>query len=237
MKKLKEFLNDKYSISIKESDIRESIKTYNRTRALMSKLNEFRKKNPPLLSGKDYMKVVLAGMTIRKEEFNQHLEELISELPQGDTTPDKLPRIMVMGAACDSPEFINFIEDSGFSVVADNLCFGSRHYHGNIDENSDDLMAAITQRYFQTISCSSVMNDFDRNYNTIEDVINEMNIQGIIVAQLKFCDHLSGFSKMLKDSMSEEKGIPVLELEREYSTTGSGQINTRLQAFHEMLKV
>jgi benzoyl-CoA reductase subunit C len=202
----------------------------------MSRLNEFRKKNPPLLSGTEFMKVVLAGMTIRKEEFNVYLEELISELSQVESGSDKLPRLMIFGAACDSPEFIKFIESKGFSVAADNLCFGSRHYHGNIDENSDDLLSSIAERYFQTISCASVMNDFDRNYDMIMNVIDEMNIQGIIVARLKFCDHFAGFSKMLKDAMSEKKGIPVLDLEREYSTTGSGQISTRLQAFHELIK-
>ncbi|MBN1364195.1 MAG: 2-hydroxyacyl-CoA dehydratase [Syntrophaceae bacterium] len=236
MKGLIRFLKDRYSISIEDSDIRASIITYNKTRALMNRLNEFRKKNPPLLSGTEFMKVVLAGMTIRKEEFNVYLEYLISELSQAESGSDKLPRLMIFGAACDSPEFITFIENRGFSVAADNLCFGSRHYHGNIDENSDDLLSAIAERYFQTISCASVMNDFDRNYDMIINVIEEMNIQGIIVARLKFCDHFAGFSKMLKDAMSEKKGIPVLDLEREYSTTGSGQISTRLQAFHELIK-
>lgn len=235
IKGLIKFIKEKYSISIEKSQIRESIIIYNKTRALMGRLNEFRKSNPPLLTGTEFMKVVLAGMTVRKEEFNTYLEELMSHLLEVENGKDKLPRVMIMGAACDSPEFITFIESKGFSVAADNLCFGSRHYHGNIDENSDDLLSAIADRYFKTISCSSVMDDFDRNKKMIKDVIDDMNIQGIIVARLKFCDHLAGFTKMLKDTLSEEKGIPVLELEREYSSTGSGQISTRLQAFHEMI--
>lgn len=236
MKKLIAFLNDKFSISIEDSDLRDSIKVYNKTRTLMQDLNELRKKNPPLLTGSEYMKVVLTGMSIRKEEFNGYLEALIAELSRGESDAEKLPRIMLMGSGCDSPEFVNFIESKDFVIAADNMCFGSRHYHGTIDENSDDVLGAISDRYFNTISCSSVMDDFDRNYDMIMNVIDEMNIQGIIVARLKFCDHMSTFSKMLKDVMPKEKGIPVLDIEREYTSTGSGQISTRLQAFHEVLK-
>jgi benzoyl-CoA reductase/2-hydroxyglutaryl-CoA dehydratase subunit BcrC/BadD/HgdB len=39
---------------------------------------------------------------------------------------------------------------------------------------------------------------------------------------------------MLVDRLRED-GIPLLDLEREYSTSGSGQIGTRVQAFLEMI--
>ena len=236
MKNFIKFFKEQYSITISDSDFRESIKVYNKTRELMGKLNELRKQDPPPITGKEYMKVVLAGMSIPKEEFNNMLEELFSELPGRDTCPEKMPRVLIMGAGCDSPEFINFIEDKGFTIVADNLCFGSRHYHGLIDEKMENPLEGITDRYFQAVSCASVMNDFERKYGMINDIIDEMNIQGIIIARIKFCDHWTGFGKMLKDAMDGSKGIPILEIEREYNTTESGQISTRLQAFHELIK-
>jgi len=235
MKKLLQYLQEQYSTPISESDLRKSIKIYNRTRSLMAELNEFRKSDPPLLSGADYMQVVRAGMAVRKEELNGYLEDLIAELSAVKSGPEQRPRVMIMGGACDSPDFISFVEDQGFFVIADNLCFGARHYLGQVVEDSDDLLAAVAERYFQTISCPSVMNDFQNNYDRLTGVLDEMNIQGMIVARLKFCDHYAGFTKMLKDSLAADNRVPVLDLEKDYATDGSAQMATRLQAFFEMI--
>jgi len=65
--------------------------------------------------------------------------------------------------------------------------------------------------------------------------MHDWRVKGVICARLKFCDHWAGGRKMLKDAMQRDNGLPLLDLEREYSTTGSGQISTRVQAFLEML--
>jgi benzoyl-CoA reductase/2-hydroxyglutaryl-CoA dehydratase subunit BcrC/BadD/HgdB len=56
----------------------------------------------------------------------------------------------------------------------------------------------------------------------------------VICARLKFCDHWGGQRKLLGEELRDVK-VPVLDLEREYNTAGSGQISTRVQAFLEML--
>jgi benzoyl-CoA reductase/2-hydroxyglutaryl-CoA dehydratase subunit BcrC/BadD/HgdB len=66
-------------------------------------------------------------------------------------------------------------------------------------------------------------------------MIRHWRVDGIVCARLKFCDHWAGFRKLLTDTLPEE-GVPVLDLEREYATTGSGQIRTRVQAFLEMIR-
>ena len=45
---------------------------------------------------------------------------------------------------------------------------------------------------------------------------------------------VSAYLRHWKEELRKES-IPVLDLEREYSTAGSGQISTRVQAFLEML--
>ncbi len=235
MKKLIQYLHDQYSILIRDSDIWDSIKIYNKTRTLMANLNEFRKSDPPLISGAEYMRIVRAGMAARKETFNVYLESLIGELSAADSGLEQRPRVMILGGACDSPDFVSFIEGQGFFVAADNICFGARHYHGEIDENADDPLSAVAERYFQMISCPSVMNDFKRNYELLTGVLDKMNIQGLIMARVKFCDPYAGFTKMLKESLSADNRVPVLDLEKDYGTNSSAQLATRLQAFREMI--
>ena len=79
------------------------------------------------------------------------------------------------------------------------------------------------------------MNGFEHNYAVLKGIIDDWRPDGVICARLKFCDHWGGHRKILAEELRKEK-MPLLDLEREYSTTGSGQISTRVQAFLEMLK-
>lgn len=229
------YIKKSFDVNISENDLNHSIDVYNRTRRLMSIVNKLREKDPPALSGTEYMKIVITGMTVPRERFNGSLEELISAFDRGKPAGPQKPRVMVIGGACDSYEFINTIESSGAWVVADGLCFGIRHYNGLIDRDSKDPIKAIADRYFNRAACPAVMDAFDYSHQILLNSIKNNGIQGVIGARLKYCDHWAGACKMMRDALKDNTKIPLLELEREYGTTGSGQISTRLQAFFEML--
>jgi benzoyl-CoA reductase/2-hydroxyglutaryl-CoA dehydratase subunit BcrC/BadD/HgdB len=221
-------------VRIAEEDLRQSIGVYNKTRTLLARLDELRKTDPPALSGTEHMRIVLAGMSMPRERFNEKLEALLPQLEGRQSGEPGRPRLMVVGGACDIPEFIGFIEARGANIVADGLCFGMRHYRGLIDESGGDPLGAIAERYTSREPCPAVINSFDQSFDILKEVINEWKIDGIVCARLKFCDHWAGRRKMLTDKLRQD-GIPLLDLEREYSTAGSGQIGTRVQAFLEML--
>jgi len=227
-------IENSLKVKITKEDLRNSIEVYNRTRTLLNRLDDLRKKDPPALSGAEHMQIVLAGMSIPREVFNEKLEALLPGLEGRRSGEPGRPRLMVVGGACDIPEFIRFIEDKGATIVADGLCFGMRNYRGLIEEGSEDPVGAISERYTSRESCPAVINSFDSSFQTLRETIAEWKIDGIVSARLKFCDHWAGRRKMLVDKLRPD-GIPLLDLEREYNTAGSGQIGTRVQAFLEML--
>ena len=235
MNRMIDHIQKAYGVRISDAALANSIDIYNQTRRLMTELSEIRKSPVPALSGADYMKIVLTGMSVPRERFNNKLEELLNELAGHTCQAPQKPRLMIMGGACDSYEFIQNIEDSGAWVVADNLCFGLRHYQEVIENDRNDPLAAIADRYFKRAACPSVMDGFDHSYDILNNIIQERHVHGIIGARLKYCDHWAGACKMMREKLREDSGIPLLEIEREYSTTHSGQISTRLQAFLEML--
>ncbi len=51
---------------------------------------------------------------------------------------------------------------------------------------------------------------------------------------LKFCEFTGTLKDKIRDILSE-KGLKVLQLERDYSASASGQLATRIEAFLEML--
>jgi benzoyl-CoA reductase subunit C len=234
MKKLIRFVEDSLSLQVSEEDLRRSIAVYNRTRRLMAQLDELRKNDPPPVSGAEYLKIVLTGMSIPRERFNDELEALLPALRERSPVRPAQPRLMIVGGACDMPEFIDFIEGKGATIVADELCFGGRHYRGEVDENAEALLPAIAARYVGRTACPAIMDGFEHSYGITKQIIADWGIEGVICARLKFCDHWGGQRKMLADALREQ-GVPLLDLEREYNTAGSGQIATRVQAFLEML--
>jgi len=235
MKKLAEHIEEVFSTSISEDQLRETIAVYNHTRRLMNRLNELRKKDPPLLTGSEYMNIALTGMSIPREIFNQKLEALLPELEKRDLPKHHLPRLLIIGGACDSPDFIEFIESRGATVVADGLCFGLRHYMGLIDEKAEDPLEAIADRYLTRLPCPAMIDGLELSHEILKTLIDGSKVQGIVYARLKFCDHFAGGRKLLADRLRQEHSVPVIELEREYNTTKSGQLSTRLQAFLELL--
>jgi len=219
-----------------EDDLWRSIILLNRTRELMTHLNVLRKNNPPPLSGSEYLQIVLTGMSTPRIHFNAKLEKLLLELEGRHSGGTSLPRLMILGGGCDAPRFIDFIERDRARVVADGLCFGTRSYHGMIDEDKGNPLHAIARRYVNRVACPSTANSFDRSFTLLKNTITEWGIDGIVCTRLKFCDIWGGACKMIADALNEDgMDIPVLNLEREYNTMGSGQINTRVQAYLEML--
>jgi benzoyl-CoA reductase/2-hydroxyglutaryl-CoA dehydratase subunit BcrC/BadD/HgdB len=234
MEKLIQAIEESLGLKVTEEDLRRSISVYNNTRRLMASLDELRKNDPPVVSGTEYIQIVLAGMSTPRANFNARLEALLPELEGRTSGEPGRPRLMIIGGACDAPEFIDFIENKGAAIVADGFCFGQRHYQGMVDEDAGEPLRAIADRYINRPACPSIINGFDHSFGILKEILKEWKVDGIICARLKFCDHWGGQRKMLTDKLSGN-GVPLLDLEREYSTKSSGQISTRIQAFLEML--
>jgi benzoyl-CoA reductase/2-hydroxyglutaryl-CoA dehydratase subunit BcrC/BadD/HgdB len=169
------------------------------------------------------------------EIFNKQLEAALPALAERRAGEPGRPRLMLVGGGCDSADFVDFIESKGATVVADALCFGMRHFQGVVEEDAEEPRRAIAERYTNRFACPSIMNGFPHNYAILKGIIDEWHPDAVICARLKFCDHWGGHRKLLAEELRKE-GLPLLDLEREYSTAGSGQISTRVQAFLEMLK-
>ena len=119
-------------------------------------------------------------------------------------------------------------------MVADGLCFGARRYQGEVDESAEACLPAIADHYLERIACPAIIDGFDHSYGILKQMIEDWRVDAVICARLKFCDHWGGQRKLLAEELRKES-VPVLDLEREYNTAGSGQIATRVQAFLEML--
>jgi bzd-type benzoyl-CoA reductase N subunit len=237
IKRLEEFSGKKLDCG----KLRDAIKLYNRRRALLRELYELRKANPPLVSGTEITKVLVAGMGIPAAEHIELTQTFIAEVKKRPAPKaDGLPRIFIWGNEIDDIAFIRLVEESGAHVVMDDLCTGSRFFWDEVPETADPL-DGITTRYIN-IHCprSNVPQtggreeDLENRYGYIRNFISDWQVNGVIFYIVRYCDTCELEGPDLREYLNSLK-LPVLMIEDDYSTSTIGQLRTRIQAFLEMI--
>jgi len=233
--KFKQHLEEFLGTTISDEALRQSVALYNESRSLLRDLYELRKLDEPPITGAETMEVLVASFHMPKELFNQWLRSLLSELSQSDIRHRSRARLMVAGSVMENPEFIRTIEGEGALVVADELCTSTRYWSDPVVlDGSMSPLEAISRRYLSNFPCAR-MYPSDERFDRIADLIKQFRVDGVISEIIRYCVPYAHDLPLLTDRLMEQ-GVPVLALDVEYGTSGSGQIKTRVQAFLEMLE-
>ena len=233
---LKEALEKHLGITITDDKLREAISIHNEKRRLLRELYELRKSDNPPITGADTLAVVVASTAIPPVEFNQMLKELLAELKDSEGIAGYSKRLMLVGSIFDNPDYVRIVEDIGGLVVTDSLCFGTRAFAVDVDENISDPLDALAKFTIQDRQhCPRLFGEFKRRSKFIQDAVKDYKVDGVIGFRMMFCDLWAGEYYMLNLDL-KQAGIPFLYMDREYLMAGTtGQIRTRVQAFMETL--
>lgn len=231
----KEALEKHLGITITDDKLREAIKTHNETRRLLRQLYDMRKSDAPPITGAEALSVVVASTCMPRAEYNQMLKELVEDLKGAEGIKDYRARLMLVGSILDDPNYVKVIEDMGGLVVTDSLCFGTRIFWADVDEQGDDPLQALAKYYIQTKpACPRMFDQQPSRSKFIQDMVKEFKVDGVIGLRIVYCDLYTGELFMLDKDLKEAK-VPFLKLEREYAVVGAGQLRTRAQAFLESI--
>jgi len=217
---------------ITNTDLDEGIHILNQNRELMRKVTEYRRLNPPKLTGLEAMEMTLASQMVDKREHNKLLEQMLQELPKRQLNRKSDIRLMIIGSEDDDRVFMKNVEDLGATFVVDEHCTGTRYYWDNVTPQ-DDRLAAIAARYIKRVPCPS--KDWPE-LTRIQHAVNlakEYNVNGALIIQNKFCDPHGIEIPPLKDALSQI-GVQTYPLEFDV-TVPWGQFRTRVEAFLETL--
>jgi len=234
-----EFFIDKLSEltgkNIAAKDIKASIAICNMTRSLLDKLNNLRKENNPIITSKQFLRVVKSSFHSKKEIFNTALESLINKIEklEAKKSENDNVRLLITGSFNDQEWFLNAIEDVGGMPVCEDLCTRVRYFKRFVDMDKDPL-DALVERYIDKPP-SARMLDFRKRANYLFELFKEFNTDGIIYHILKFDDpYLFEYADMKR--FLDQRRIPVLRIETDYTKSGYHQAKTRIQAFVEILE-
>lgn len=222
-----------YEVEISDADVAAAIKDYNDFNALLQKLSDLRKSPTPRITGTEFATVMDAVQVAPRDMLVKPIKALIKACEKRDPLEVKGPRIMVMGARIDNPAFIQLIEDAGCYVAADRFCFGSLPGLEPIEQTGDPFMD-LARHFMEKSDCPRMMMETDKRMDHTFTWYEEFGCDGILLEVMKFCD-LWGWEVVKVRNEAEDRGIPVVKIEREYQLTGEGQLQTRVQAFIESL--
>ncbi|HHT9133224.1 MAG TPA: 2-hydroxyacyl-CoA dehydratase subunit D [Candidatus Tripitaka californicus] len=219
-------------VRISPEGLREAIGLCNETRVLLQRLAGLRRQKRPPLSGHDFFDVVSWAQRNDKSYVNQKLRLILQELEMARGNGTVGPRLMLTGSPLGSPELISLIERLGAQVVCEDLCTGMQYFSDLVEKDSPEPLNALARRYLDIPTAR--MADTRARWGYLHKMAEEYDVDGVVYFTLKF-DDIYLFEYPFIRNKFQKAGYRVLLIEAENFLTNVGQIETRVQAFTEML--
>ncbi|MBU4463323.1 MAG: 2-hydroxyacyl-CoA dehydratase family protein [Proteobacteria bacterium] len=241
--RFKEAVEKLTGITIDAERLKKGIKIVNNKRKAIHRLSSLRKADPAPISGLD---ALLANQVFFYDDpirFTDSVNKICDELEQRiekkeGVFPKETPRILLSGCPMAVPNWKLpwIIETSGAVIVGEESCVGERGTRNLTDDTGntvEEFMEGIVDRYFK-VDCAIFTPNPDRLEHIVE-MAKTYKADGVIHYGLQFCQPYLMESMPVEKAL-EEKNIPCLRIETDYSMEDVGQLKTRVEAFVELIK-
>lgn len=231
------------SVAITADSLKNAIQTANAKRAAIHRLSLLRKADPAPISGLDALLANQVSFYDNPARFTGSVHKICDELEkrieekQG-VVPVKTPRILVSGCPQAVPNWKlpAIVESAGAVIVGEESCVGERGIRNLVDDSGQTVEAmldALVDRYFK-VDCAIFTPNSER-LEHIQQMAADYKVDGVIHYGLQFCQPYLMEAIPVEKSL-EDKGIPCLRIETDYSMEDMGQLKTRVEAFVEQLR-
>jgi benzoyl-CoA reductase subunit C len=219
---------------ISEDSLAKSVAIYRENRQLLKQVYELRKKHPPLISGSDAQRVVLASMVMDKKEHNNLLRQLLKELQEVQPSSNERVRVMIMGSGMSPLDFTELVEKIGGDVIIEDHCLGLRYFWGDDPVNENPTEAIAEYYYDKKPQCAYQDWTGEGTMKRLSNLAKEFEIEAVIWLAQLFCgthqwDIVDGIA------LFEKQGIPILKLERGRNIP-KDRFTPEVEAFFEKVK-
>ena len=230
-------------VAITAESLKQAIDAVNAKRTALHRLSSLRKADPAPISGLDALLANQVSFYDNPARFTESVNKICEQLEtrigqKKGVFPERTPRILISGCPQAVPNWkLPFIvETSGAVIVGEESCVGERGTR-NLTDNSaqtvEAMLDAIVDRYFQ-VDCAIFTPNPERLAH-IEEMVATYRADGVIHYGLQFCQPYLMESMPVEKAL-EEKNIPCLRIETDYSMEDMGQLKTRIEAFIEQLR-
>ncbi|ABI67765.1 double-cubane-cluster-containing anaerobic reductase [Syntrophomonas wolfei] len=239
MQRLKDVLSRTLQVEITDDDLRQAIHLKNRERKAILDFYDIGSLKPTPLSGYEINTLIDNNTFLFDTEekiaiLEKRTAELLEDYEKNFKGKPSRPRILITGCPTGGvrEKIIRRIEELGANIVGFENCSGPREQKDLVDENKDPLLA-LAEKYLR-VNCS-VMSPNPQRIEAMDEMIENYQVDGVIEVILQACHTFAIESSRIKKFVTEQKHLPYLCLETDYSQGDTGQIDTRISAFLEIL--
>jgi benzoyl-CoA reductase/2-hydroxyglutaryl-CoA dehydratase subunit BcrC/BadD/HgdB len=240
--RLKGEIEERSGRAITADRLKDAIRTVNAKRRALQRLSRLREAKPSPISGLDALLINQVQFYDDPRRLTEQITALCEELEgrvadKVGATPNGAPRILVSGCPMAAPNWkVPFVvEKSGASIVAEESCVGERNTRNLVSEEGatvDEMLGNIAVRYLE-IDCACFTPNPERVEHIVE-LARRFEVDGVIHYSLQFCAPYTTEEYMVEKALENER-IPLLRLETDYSMEDVAQLETRVQAFLEVI--
>lgn len=227
---------------IGRNELQDAIKLVRKKQTLGRRLLKLRQDN--VILGSDYLVVIQASFFDDINNWIENTQNLLEELNDMKkrkrlVKPRDATRILLTGSPVLLPNFkiVEAIESHNAIITMDETCAGSQHMYDTVEVDEptmSGMMEAVSERYLMPSVCPCFIKSEDR-IDKVLNLIEEYNIDGIVYHTLRLCLIFDIESIRMRDILTG-KGHPFLLLNTDHSKEDLGQIQTRIEAFIEILR-
>ncbi|OPX44987.1 benzoyl-CoA reductase subunit C [Ruminiclostridium hungatei] len=228
---------------LEETKLRRAVSLYNNIRLLIRRIYDYRAERQHLISWNEVHEIINAGYFLDRKEYQALLEGVLQELEavrggEIDGKDADEARIFISGSVIptEAHELINIIQKYGGTIVGDDLWSESIPSLGvHIEEESlEGLASAYLNRTYPDELPYLELNTQKRTVR-LKALMQKFQAQGVIYHTLRHCDPYAVKAKEIKDVLVEE-GIPLLEIQTEFTRWDYRALSTKVETFVEMIK-
>ena len=233
LRKLKDALELRFGTEITESKLRDAIALMNRERRLRRDLASLMQDDNPPLTGCELLnlKSIIACIPEDLEQYEQALRQL----PGRKLDPPASQRIRVLLTGVPMPHgaehVIEIIEEHGGLVVCQENCSGLKPILEDVDEQAEDPIQAIAEKYFH-LPCSVMLHN-NRRLDSISQLVETYRPQCIIEVIWQACLTYDVESARVRRLAEEKLNLPYLRIETDYSRSDAARVALRIEALFE----
>jgi len=212
------------------STLKQQVRKGNQVTALIKEAYRLRASNELRASNTDFYQVIRGGEYLHPDDFLPLLEGFLST-SRGHG--HKGPSVVLSGIMPNPPEILKILDEKGVRVVDDDLLNCGRRLLAPENQNEDPF-EAMADSYFTMPPCTTKNSSLNARMEYLFNKIERSNAQGVIFYMVKFCEtELFDVPYLIEEV--KKRGLATLLVDCEVNQGLSGQLETRIEAFVEMI--
>ena len=221
---------------IKDEEIRDAIKVYNKSRRARREFVKLANAHCDVIDPIMRSAVLKASYFMRKDEYTEKLEALNTELRALPEAKWNGVKVVTSGIIVDNPTLLKIFKDNNVAIAADDVAHESRMIRVDADETGDPMEALCKQFADQDydVLLYDEASEQNRRGEYVANLVKESGAQGLVLFMQQFCDPEEMEFPYLKKAL-DAAGIPFIKLGVDQQMRDFGQAATAIQAFADVL--